>query len=76
MAESQICRNKTLVQSVFRWLQYLLPGQKSDKGYGTEGRKFFVAGSKEAFFFCVGMAGCVPRKVGCTKGQRCDQRFQ
>lgn len=39
-AESQICRNKTLAQSVFRCLQYLLPGQKSDKGCTTEGGKF------------------------------------
>lgn len=40
MAENQICRNKTLAQFVFRCLQYLLPGQKSDKGCTTEGGKF------------------------------------
>lgn len=40
VAESQICRNKALEQSMFRCLQYLLPGQKSDKDCSTEGQKF------------------------------------
>lgn len=59
MADSQVCKKEktSLVQLKFRYLKYLLSGQKSDKGCITEEGKFLVCKSPRRLCFCFRMEG-------------------
>lgn len=69
-AWSQICRNVTSVQPLFDICSL---DRNPIRVALQRGGRFYVAGSKEAFFFCLGTAGCIPKKRGWTRAQRCDR---